>query len=477
MKKILCVAVMILFIFCMKNDVQASINVKMDVQYGQTNAREMEKMMNTFRTGKNAWAWTSNGKKKTYSNLKKVRYDYELEKVAMKRAAEIAVSFNHTRPNGKDPWSAYSKIYQNTYMGENIAAGILTAQDVFEMWKEDNEDYDGQGHRRNMLSSDFCSVGIGHAYYDGYDYWVQEFSSKIGSSKETKAKDFKTQVQIEISDKKIQKQNISVNKKQCEMFCGDLITLPVISSKIYVEDHWPQDYISVSEDDAWDIENENIAEIQEKRLFGKKEGETKILANAFGKNISVPITVHPAMKPAKSVQLFANVVYSTTNFIYNGQVQKPKVKEIVVKEGDRVLSNSTDYTYSLSDSKKPGVYGVKVQQNGEYGETVQSIQSYQIRPKERNLQIDAEKKGFHLKWNRDSLIAGYQICYSTEKDMRSKKIVKVTSNKVTQKRISNLKGKQKYYIQIRSYKNTNYNGEMYTIFSNWTKSKAVTTKG
>lgn len=63
MKKILCVAVMILFIFCMKNDVQASINVKMDVQYGQTNAREMEKMMNTFRTGKNAWAWTSNGKK------------------------------------------------------------------------------------------------------------------------------------------------------------------------------------------------------------------------------------------------------------------------------------------------------------------------------------------------------------------------------------------------------------------------------
>ena len=62
-----------------------------------------------------------------------MRYDYELEKVAMKRAAEIAVSFNHTRPNGKDPWSAYSKIYQNTYMGENIAAGILTAQDVFEM--------------------------------------------------------------------------------------------------------------------------------------------------------------------------------------------------------------------------------------------------------------------------------------------------------------------------------------------------------
>lgn len=64
-----------------------------------------------------------------------------------------------------------------------------------------------------------------------------------------------------------------------------------------------------------------------------------------------------------------------------------------------------------------------------------------------------------------------------KKDMRSKKIVKVPSNKVTQKRISNLKGKQKYYIQIRSYKNMNYNGEMYTIFSNWTKSKAVTTKG
>ena len=52
-------------------------------------------------------------------------------------------------------------------------------QVVFEIWKEDNEACNGQGHRRNMLSSDFCSVGIGHAYYDGYDYWVTELMTTV----------------------------------------------------------------------------------------------------------------------------------------------------------------------------------------------------------------------------------------------------------------------------------------------------------
>lgn len=64
----------------------------------------------------------------------------------------------------------------------SFRTGSLSASTVFNLWKEDNDDYSGQGHRRNMLSSNFTSIGIAHVYYNGCHYWVQEFSSKVGSS-------------------------------------------------------------------------------------------------------------------------------------------------------------------------------------------------------------------------------------------------------------------------------------------------------
>ena len=36
----------------------------------------------------------------------------------------------------------------------------------------------GRGMSRNMLSSKFNCVGIGHVYYNGVHYWVEEFACK-----------------------------------------------------------------------------------------------------------------------------------------------------------------------------------------------------------------------------------------------------------------------------------------------------------
>ena len=47
-------------------------------------------------------------------------------------------------------------------LAENIAAGqgtYDTAYEVYMAWREDDENYDGQGHRRNMLG-DFNCIGI-----------------------------------------------------------------------------------------------------------------------------------------------------------------------------------------------------------------------------------------------------------------------------------------------------------------------------
>ena len=155
------------------------IPVNISVKYGQTEARTILNMINEARTNSEyAWYWNMDDTTKTYcTDLKELKYDYDLERVAMKRAAEIALSYAHERPMGGYAWYTYpQENIKCNYAGENIAAGQNTASQVNFVWREDDEPYGGQGHRRNMLSSKFNCVGIGHVYYNGVHYWVEEFA-------------------------------------------------------------------------------------------------------------------------------------------------------------------------------------------------------------------------------------------------------------------------------------------------------------
>ena len=151
-----------------------------EFKYGQTEARKMLDRINSFRKSDDAWYWDKdNTTKVKASNLQDLNYDYGLEKIAMTRAIEIVHKWSHTRPNGGDCFTAWSELgYDATgYRGENIAYGYSTEESVFIGWREDDDKYDGQGHRRNMLSSNFKYIGIGHVIYNGTHYWVQDFGS------------------------------------------------------------------------------------------------------------------------------------------------------------------------------------------------------------------------------------------------------------------------------------------------------------
>lgn len=154
--------------------------IEYDVTYKEEDARSMLAMINEFRRSSDAWYWDSdNTTKVTVSGLADLRYDANLEAIAQARAAEIAINFDHTRPDGSSCFAIESNGISSS--GENIAAGYSTAEYAFTGWREDNENYWGQGHRRNMLGS-WTAVGIGHVVYNGIDYWVQEFASLSSSS-------------------------------------------------------------------------------------------------------------------------------------------------------------------------------------------------------------------------------------------------------------------------------------------------------
>ena len=139
-------------------------------------AREMLGMINSFRTGGNAWYWNSDNQTVTQeTGLSGLAYDYQLEEVAKIRAAEIAVRFSHTRPDGSKWSTAFPA--GNYYRGENIACGQTSAQEAFDSFREEDEDYAGQGHRRNMLQKHFTRVGLAAVEVNGTIYWVQEFAS------------------------------------------------------------------------------------------------------------------------------------------------------------------------------------------------------------------------------------------------------------------------------------------------------------
>ena len=150
--------------------------IKITPEYKQTVARSQLAMINSWRAG-STWYYNSSGVKQYLNGLKALKYDYTLEQYAMQRAAEIALSFDHTRPigNNRHGLSGYLGI------GENIAATTnskgATADYALTMFKEEDKPYSGQGHRRMMLSvpADFDAVGIACVYYKGCYYWAQEF--------------------------------------------------------------------------------------------------------------------------------------------------------------------------------------------------------------------------------------------------------------------------------------------------------------
>ena len=68
-------------------------------------------MINDMRTSStDAWYWNEDDTAKVVcSDLQELAYDYDLEKIAMKRAAEIALSYSHTRPNGESCFRIYGE--------------------------------------------------------------------------------------------------------------------------------------------------------------------------------------------------------------------------------------------------------------------------------------------------------------------------------------------------------------------------------
>ena len=97
---------------------------------------------------------------------------YSEAKAAQTRAGELQTSFSHTRPSGASCFTALTEAgVSYARAGENIAYGQSTPEAVVQSWMSSS------GHRANILSSSFTTIGIGCTVVNGTAYWAQLFTA------------------------------------------------------------------------------------------------------------------------------------------------------------------------------------------------------------------------------------------------------------------------------------------------------------
>ena len=257
------------------------IPVNISVKYGQTEGRKIFDMINEMRTDSfDAWCWNEDNETKTrYDNLNELAYDYDLERIATKRAAELALLFDHGRPNGESFFSIYEE-EGITYRaaGENIAMGYRTAEAVNAAWREDGEPYNGQGHRRNMLNPKFNCVGIGHVYLDGCHYWVEEFAYRTSvNTTETTANDSEQTMSLSVPKSKVTGLKVAFDKTSYSLRTGESIEVKLTAKlTVFGSDTIVTDLPVISVNDP------SIATYSNGKITGVAEGSTTLTASLYG---------------------------------------------------------------------------------------------------------------------------------------------------------------------------------------------------
>lgn len=274
------------------------INFSFEGIYHQEEARSILDKINAFRTGGNAWAWnSSNTEKVKYENLQPLKYDYGLERTAMIRAKEIAMRFSHTRPDGTDCFTAYEAGYQGK--GENIAYGQEDAETVFTAWLEENKDYSGQGHRRNMLGN-FTAVGIACVEVEGRKYWVQEFSVSLLDTNPVSYPEEEQSLQVTVLKEycSVVVQFIDNNYywygAEETISAGSSLEIPYTTAWLTADGqtlHWiytGREYTST---------DESVARVEDGQIIGVGEGECDIVISAEFLGITGSTTMHITVVP------------------------------------------------------------------------------------------------------------------------------------------------------------------------------------
>lgn len=435
----------VLLLFC-TGTVPAAETATVSVSgvFGQTGARSMLAMINKFRTGQydeydhpadydswsvkpssgQTWQRTNSGGVQIISGLGTLQYDYTLEKVAMLRAIETAVYWDHDRPDSTagNCFTAYPDGYYAK--GENIACGynsFTSASSVMQAWMETGDNYLGQGHRRNMLGAKFTAVGIAHVTHNGWEFWVQEFGYPLRNGTQTAVRNGLGTAQVTFSTDRVMPAGLSSasGSETISIGIGETVSVPDTKIRLEAVDSGINNYYALgSADLAWTIEDPSVASLSGTSIKGLKEGTTSLDTMFAGKKLSYKIQV-------KRKDLKGASVSVQSPALYTGKALKPG---ITVKLSGKTLEQGTDYTVSYEKNTDTGKAKAVITGEGNYQGTL--TKTFQIRLAEGFVFKDKTSGGVY-KVTKVSSVSKAQVTFVKPVSAKKKSITIPASVKIS----------------------------------------------
>ena len=185
---------------------------------------------------------------------------------------------------------------------------------------------------------------------------------------------------------------------------------------------------------------------------GKYSGTRTVSFKIVRKNGSSGSSSSGGSSSKKTSGKTFKITLSKNTYTYNGEYRKPTVK---VTLGNKSVT-SGNYTVRYTDNKNVGTATVTVTGKGDYS-GCKGIAKFTIEMKKPVISsVKSSSEGeLNVSWNRDSQADGYQIQYSTRKNFSANdKIKYVRGYRTVSADITGLPSGKKYYVRMRSYKNT-----------------------
>lgn len=265
-----------ILLFANKTLAAGTIDIRVKGTEEYTRAQEVLDIVNAERTAK---------------GLNALKTDYELQKAAMLRAAEISLNFEHYRPNGTLCTTISSKVN-----GENIAYNMKDAKYTMNMWMN------SKGHRDSILDSEFKSIGVGCFKNGDIYYWVQLFG--VGDStfelKKSGSQSITNIVTVTNENLKIYANKITNSNSTSNMNIGNKGSYYYgiynkASSQIYS--------VGVSSDYTFTSNNSNVIKINSDGSFNAVGEGTATITIALKNNPSIKFTDNITVKLLKPTKV------------------------------------------------------------------------------------------------------------------------------------------------------------------------------
>ncbi len=402
-------------------------------------------------------------KERKAQGLVELKMDKDLLDAAMIRANELVLDYgcdnqgrNHERPDGRRCFTVIEKPVGGA--GENIAAGHYSPENVMNAWMN------SPGHKANILTASYRTIGIGVAKYGNTYHWVQIF----GTTNLAEITKIPANRNITRSIPMLVK-NIKISYNSTSSIYKETLKNGKFEPEIVVINP------------GWTIRcteiplNKFIYESSDTSVLKIDQNGIMTCVRPGKVTLTIRHKENKALFVTEEITVFGNIAKIDISKIndqeYTGSEIKPNV---TIKDNDYKLVKDTDYTLSYSYNIEYGKATATIVGKGYYTGVIEK--TFNIVPKKvtkLKAKSNSDSK-IKISWKKISGVTGYKVYVYNNSKKKYEYYKSTSSNTMT---IKKLKPGTKYKIRVRAYKNrygTKYHGKYSSTLSTITVPKKVT---